>query len=95
MKKILPILFLVMTVCYFSSCEKDDICVEGDTPLLIIGFFDASASDTVTRKSVTNLLVAETLSNSAFNAITSTDSISFTMRIDGYRCGNPRANRHY
>lgn len=28
------------------SCEKDDICVDGDTPLLIIRFFDSAETDT-------------------------------------------------
>ena len=73
----------MVLVCYFSSCEKDDICVEGDTPLLIVGFYDASSADTTTLKSVTNLLIAETAQNSAFNSITSTDSIAFPIRIDG------------
>jgi hypothetical protein len=33
---------LVFGLCLFSAggCEKDDICVDGDTPLLIIKFFD-------------------------------------------------------
>jgi len=31
----------VLSIVSFSACEKDDICVDGDTPLLIIRFFDA------------------------------------------------------
>ncbi|MFK7814554.1 MAG: DUF6452 family protein [Maribacter sp.] len=35
-------LALIFLLCVtFSSCEKDDICVEGDTPLLIVRFYDA------------------------------------------------------
>ena len=28
------------------SCEKDDICVDGDTPLLVIRFFDSTQPET-------------------------------------------------
>ena len=39
MKKIF-IAFLIPALGFlFSACEKDDICVEGDTPLLIIRFY--------------------------------------------------------
>lgn len=34
-------LFMV-SVLSFSSCEKDDICVDADTALLIIRFYDAA-----------------------------------------------------
>lgn len=38
-----------------ASCEKDDICVEGNTPLMVIEFFDANNPDTP--KNVTKLRV--------------------------------------
>ncbi|TMM53937.1 hypothetical protein FEE95_18765 [Maribacter algarum] len=35
-------LILIFLLCIaFSACEKDDICVDGDTPLLIIRFYDS------------------------------------------------------
>jgi hypothetical protein len=37
MKKILLLLFVAF---FFSSCEKDDICSEDNTPRLIIEFYD-------------------------------------------------------
>ncbi len=38
----LKIAFLIfLGILSFSSCEKDDICVDADTPLLIIRFYDA------------------------------------------------------
>jgi len=38
----LKIAFLFfLSILSFSACEKDDICVDGDTPLLIIRFYDA------------------------------------------------------
>ncbi|MGX1930735.1 DUF6452 family protein [Flagellimonas sp. 2504JD4-2] len=45
MKKILPILLIAFLFIYMASCEKDDICVDGDTPLLYIGFFDIDNPD--------------------------------------------------
>ncbi len=35
------IAFLILLCIFFSACEKDDICVDGDTPLLIVRFYDA------------------------------------------------------
>lgn len=45
MKKILSALSIITIILYFSSCEKDDICVEGDTPLLVIGFYDIELNE--------------------------------------------------
>jgi len=38
-RPLIAIIFLLSII--FSACEKDDICVDGDTPLLIIRFYDA------------------------------------------------------
>jgi hypothetical protein len=48
---------LLFGLCLFSvgGCEKDDICVDGDTPLLIIRFFDAANPENA--KSVNRLRV--------------------------------------
>ncbi|WP_435625138.1 DUF6452 family protein [Flagellimonas sp.] len=58
MKKIYPILSILFLVAYTSSCERDDICVDGDTPLLVIGFFDID--DTTTVKSVSSIRIRAT-----------------------------------
>jgi len=50
MKKVLLLILMVLCLLYGASCERDDICIEGDTPLLVIGFFDAA--DTLNFKSV-------------------------------------------
>lgn len=42
-------------IIVIASCEKDDICVEGDTPLLVIEFYDIA--DTTTLKNVPTLRV--------------------------------------
>lgn len=86
MKKILPILLIACFLIYFSSCEKDDICVEGDTPLLVIGFFDIA--DTATAKEVPSLRITAidnntVLDNDSFNdRAASPDSLSVPLRID-------------
>ena len=41
MNKFKIIIFLLLCGLPFSACEKDDICVDSDTPLLIIRFYDA------------------------------------------------------
>ncbi|MFT5941342.1 MAG: hypothetical protein ACI9AV_001277 [Sediminicola sp.] len=56
MKKILAIGAILLIIISFAACEKDDICVDGDTPLLVIGFYDIN--DTTTTKIVTQLRVA-------------------------------------
>ena len=81
MKRLFPVL-LFLAVLQFSSCEKDDICVEGDTPLLIIGFFDAE--DTTATKNVTRLRVRELGLDTivdTFDDRTDRDSISLPLRI--------------
>ena len=47
MKKIHIGLLLLLGIIFISSCEKDDICVEGDTPLLVIEFYDAEDTSTL------------------------------------------------
>lgn len=40
MHKFKQLLLICILGCFFSACEKDDICVDGNTPLLVIQFFD-------------------------------------------------------
>ncbi|MEM9142095.1 MAG: DUF6452 family protein [Bacteroidota bacterium] len=54
-KSIILTLSIILALAYFASCEKDDICVDGDTPLLVIKFYDAE--DTTMTKEVTGLQV--------------------------------------
>lgn len=84
MKKIIPILLILSLVIYVSSCEKDDICVDGDTPLLVIGFYDID--DTTASKDVPSLRIKEVILDSTVNTITdrssSLDSIGIPLRSD-------------
>jgi hypothetical protein len=55
MKKIVVLLFLSITI--FSSCEKDDFCIQNPvTPNLIIEFYDANNRETL--KNFTSLTVS-------------------------------------
>ncbi|MGB5237397.1 MAG: DUF6452 family protein [Flavobacteriaceae bacterium] len=73
----------LLIVLGLFSCEKDDICVEGDTPLLIIRFYDAESP--LEFKSVSSLRVRGLGQESAVNTFTdrsSLDSISIPLRIN-------------
>lgn len=88
MKKILPIFLILTALCYFSSCEKDDICVDGDTPLLVIGFFDAA--DTTESKSVPSLRIRALgfeASPTTFTDRSNQDSIGIPLQIDANSSG--------
>lgn len=68
MKKIIPIILIVSVLFNISSCEKDDICIDGDTPLLVIGFYDIE--DTTAFKRVQSIRVR----NMDTDAVISNDS---------------------
>jgi len=84
MKKIIPILLVASMLYYVSSCEKDDICVEGDTPLMIIGFFnidDTSAVKRVPSIRIRSIDIDSVLSNNTFSdRSTSPDSLQVPLR---------------
>ncbi|MER3318603.1 MAG: DUF6452 family protein [Allomuricauda sp.] len=84
MKKIIPILLIVSMLYYVSSCEKDDICVDGDTPLLVIGFFDiedTTAAKAVSSIRIRNIDIDSVLTNSTFgDRSNSPDSLLVPLR---------------
>ncbi len=87
MKKILLALTILIATAYFYSCEKDDICVEGDTPLMIITFYDkddhtlAKAVEglSATAEDKTTLLPIAKTDSIAVPLLTIQDNISFTL----------------
>lgn len=87
MKRVLIILIILAVFINFSSCEKDDICVDGDTPFLIVGFYDFT--DTTVFKSVTNLRIRAIDNDSVFSSdifsdrSTVADSVLIPLRTDG------------
>lgn len=48
-------LIVLLGILAFSACEKDDICIDADTPRLVIRFFDVD--NPTEPKDVQNLLV--------------------------------------
>lgn len=82
MRDSLQIKILLGLLLMLTACEKDDICVDGDTPLLVIRFYDAEAP--LEFKQVPSLRVVGLGQNTTVNTIpdrTATDSIAIPLRI--------------
>jgi len=67
-------LLIFLGIIFASSCEKDDICVEGDTPLLVIEFYDVT--DTSALKEVTTLRAVGVGQNVTVNTVTDRSTVS-------------------
>lgn len=77
----LAVLVLIFLMSY--SCEKDDICVDGDTPLLIIRFYDAT--DTLVLKAAPALRIIGLENGDPVDTFTdraSLDSVAIPLRIN-------------
>lgn len=75
--------FFVICLLSVNACEKDDICVDGDTPLLIIRFYDID--DETELKEVEKLRivgVGQETTVDTFTDRTTTDSIAIPLRPD-------------
>jgi len=78
----LALLFMLMGLP-FIACEKDDICVDANTPLLVIRFYDFENQTEF--KAVTGLRVIGIGNVSTINTFgdrTSLDSIGVPLKID-------------
>lgn len=74
---------ILLGILSFSACEKDDICIDADTPSLVIRFYDIL--DTTEFKEVQNLVVRGVTSSGALDSIitnASLDSIVLPLRTD-------------
>ncbi|WP_394750073.1 DUF6452 family protein [Spongiimicrobium salis] len=86
MKKTSILAVLLLGFTAFIGCEKDDICVDGDTPLLIIRFNDIDNPDQ--SKAVPGLRVSTATTadpNTVVNTFadrSSLDSIAIPLRTD-------------
>lgn len=84
MKKLKFTVLLFIVFMGISACEKDDICVDGNTPLLVIRFYDNNTDDD-TFKAPPNLRVRGQIANDTMGGIipnTATDSIQLPLRIE-------------
>ncbi|MDE3743771.1 DUF6452 family protein [Maribacter polysaccharolyticus] len=80
MKKIsTAFVILIIGILSFSGCEKDDICTDGDEPLLVIRFYDAS--DTDEYKDVTNLEVKGVTETDTLDVIDNADLDSIALPL--------------
>lgn len=76
-------MLLIFLIASSGACEKDDICVEGDTPLLVIRFYNAA--DTTQLKTVSALRVIGLGQSSTVNTFTdrsNLDSIAIPLRVN-------------
>jgi len=81
-KQILSLLTMAIGFLFFS-CEKDDICVEGDTPLLVIAFYDMAAIETL--KDVPTLRVVgngKLLPITTFTDRTALNTVSIPLKTE-------------
>ncbi|WP_297702672.1 DUF6452 family protein [uncultured Eudoraea sp.] len=83
------VLFLILLVIIsFNACEKDDICVDGDTPLLIIGFYDnENPGEFKTVPSLRVIGLGQTTNVNTIADRTSLDSITLPLRINEVNTG--------
>ena len=82
MNKLKIAFIILLGIIFFSACEKDDICVDGDTPLLVIRFYDVTDSTEV--KDVPGLEVRGLISPDTLDIISNValDSIMIPLRAD-------------
>lgn len=74
---------LFIGILAVASCEKDDICVEGDTPLLVIEFYNIN--DTSALKIVPTIRVVGVGQNVTVNTVadrTALNTISIPLKTD-------------
>ena len=77
-----PVIVIFLGILAFSACEKDDICVDNDTPLVIVRFYDLE--DTTELKEVPGLVVrgigdTDLLDTLAFEE---SNPIAIPLRVD-------------
>lgn len=76
-------ILLFIGILAVASCEKDDICVEGDSPLLVIEFYNIN--DTSALKTVPTLRVVGVGQNVTVSTVadrTALNTISIPLKTD-------------
>ncbi|TDQ31662.1 DUF6452 family protein [Zeaxanthinibacter enoshimensis] len=77
------VLLSLLCIISFNACEKDDICVDGNTPLLVVTFYDLA--DSTTSKDVNNLRIIGLEQGQVVNTFSDRsvqDSIGLPLRIN-------------
>lgn len=80
---------LLLLAALAGACEKDDICVDGDTPLLVMTFNDFEASEVVAQN-VPRLRVIGIGNGdpiTTFGDRSNRDSVGLPLRLDAGRTG--------
>lgn len=74
-------LLLLFIVCFFTACEKDDICVDSasNTPNLVIEFIDIAPPNGVSP--VTDLLIVGDGNALSYGAQATTSSITIPLKV--------------
>lgn len=80
MRKAARVFVFIFAISLMANCEKDDICVDGDTPFLVIGFFDAT--DATTEKQAEALRIRALDIDEPVNYDPSTDTEGRPFHID-------------
>lgn len=82
------IAILIAAIPCFMGCEKDDICVDGTTPLLIVRFYDAN--DRAVLKKVPKFRVVGIGQKTTVIGVadrTDLDSIAIPLKVDADATG--------
>ncbi|MDO6604889.1 DUF6452 family protein [Arenibacter palladensis] len=82
MKKSHILILLTIVLIGFGACEKDDICIDGDTPLLVIRFYDVDNPTEL--KDVTDFRIVGVGQNTTVTTVsdrTDTDSIAIPLKV--------------
>ena len=82
MKKVYFPIFFVIAFFSLGACEKDDICVDGNTPLLVISFYDVDNPTEL--KEVTSFRIVGVGQNTTVTSVsdrTDSDSIAIPLKV--------------
>ncbi|MEZ4971646.1 MAG: DUF6452 family protein [Flavobacteriaceae bacterium] len=82
MKKIHTVILAIIIFIGFGACEKDDICIDGVTPLLVIRFYDVD-NPTVLKK-VPKFRIVGVGQNTTVTTVsdrTDLDSIAIPLKV--------------
>lgn len=80
---IITILVLIMSILGLVACEKDDICVDGATPLLIVRFYDVDNRTTLKKAPKFRIVgMGQKTTVTGISDRTDLDSIAIPLKVD-------------